>query len=112
MLIENLPERGSLPQLLRRASTQRDDPLANMNCVLGTFNARGGKIELHRLWIAVNKIKDAVPAGIHTRDQVRPGHWTLRWNAGCELTERSLLHQFGKIRHLPFADKSRKKLWI
>ena len=47
----------------------------------------------------MDEIKDAVPACIHAGDQVRPGHRTLRRNAGGEQAERSLLRQGGKIRH-------------
>ena len=60
----------------------------------------------------MNKIKDAVPAGVHASDQVRPSHRTLRRNAGRKLTKRSLLHQFGKVRHLPFPNEFTQELRV
>ena len=60
----------------------------------------------------MNKIKDAVAAGIHARDQVGPGHGTLRRNAGGEQPKRSLLGQGGKIRHLAFGHEPFQKLGV
>ena len=48
----------------------------------------------------MNEIKNAVSACIHARDQIRPGHRTLRRNTGGEQAKRSLLGQYGEVRHL------------
>ena len=60
----------------------------------------------------MDEVKDAVPPGIHARDQVRPGHRTLRRNAGGEQTERSLPHQGGEIRHLALGHELLQQLWV
>ena len=48
----------------------------------------------------MDEIKDSVPAGIHSRDQVRPCHRALRRDAGRQTAERSLLGQPREVRHL------------
>ena len=60
----------------------------------------------------MDEIKYPVTAGIHASDQIRPCDRTLRRNAGRELPKRSLLHQFRKVRHLPFSHKLGKKLRV
>src|SRR5437660_2644777 len=80
--------------------------------MLRALDPRGGEIELHSLWIAVDEIEDAMAAGVHSRDQVRPRNWTLWRNAGGEFSERPLAGQFGKVRHLPFPHELPQKLGI
>ncbi len=53
----------------------------------------------------MDEIKNAVPAGIHASNQIRPRHRTLRRNAGGQFAEISLRRQFGEVRHLAFAHK-------
>src|SRR5579862_1436521 len=83
-----------------------------MNSALRRLHPRGGKIRLQRLGIAVNEIKDAVPAGVHACDQVRPSDGALRRNAGGEETERSMLRESGKVRHLALGHEFLQQLRI
>src|SRR5271169_3160232 len=71
-----------------------------MQVVLWSLDPRGGKIKLKSFRIAVDEIKDSVPASIQSCDQVRPRHRALRRDAGSQTPERSLLGQPREIRHL------------
>src|ERR1700733_2455823 len=112
MFVEKLPERLPMPQLLCRAAAQRNHPAAKMKAMFRPFNLRCRKIKLKSLRIAMNEIKDSVSARIHSSDQVRPRHRTLRRNAGRQTTERSLLGQPRKVRHLALGHKLRKQVRI
>ena len=48
----------------------------------------------------MNEIKNSVAAAIHSRDQVRPRHRTLRRDARGQTPERSLRCQAGEVWHL------------
>ena len=60
----------------------------------------------------MNKIKNAVPAGVHPRDQVRPRHRTLRWDTSGEQTKGSLRGEQRKIRHLAFSHELFQELRV
>jgi len=60
----------------------------------------------------MDEIKDAMSARVHAGDQVRPRHRTLWRNAGSEQTERSLLHQGGKVRHFSLGHKLFQQLRV
>jgi hypothetical protein len=80
--------------------------------VFRSFNSRRREIRLHRLRIAMNEVEDAVPPGVHSRDQVRPRDRALRRNARRKQTERPLLCQPGEVAHLPLLDKLLQELRI
>ena len=83
-----------------------------MNPVLRRLYSRSGKIWLQSLGIAMDEIEDAVPAGVHAGNQVRPGHRTLRRNAGGQQPERSLLSEGRKVRHLALGHELFQKLRV
>src|SRR6202171_5148312 len=83
-----------------------------MKTMLGAFHSRGGEIKLKGFRIAVDEIKDAVPAGIHARNQVRPCHRALWRNAGRQTPERSLLGQPGEVRHLALRHELREQVRV
>jgi hypothetical protein len=83
-----------------------------MKTMLWAFYPRRGKIKLKGSWITVNEIKNSVPAGIHSRNQVRPRHRALRRNAGRQTPERSLFGQPGKVRHLALRHELREQVGI
>src|ERR1700682_876107 len=83
-----------------------------MKTMLGAFHSRGGEIKLKGFRIAVDEIKDAVPAGIHARNQVRPCHRALRRDAGRQTPERSLLGQPGEVRHLALRHELSEQVWV
>src|SRR5258708_8140467 len=83
-----------------------------MKTMLWAFYARRRKIKLKGFRIAVNEIKDSVPTGIHSRDQVRPCHRALRRDAGRQTPERSLLGQPGKVRHLALRHELREQVRV
>jgi hypothetical protein len=83
-----------------------------MKAALRAFNFRSREIKVKGLRIAVDKIKDTVSAGVHSRDQVRPRDRTLRWDAAGQTPERSLLRQAGKIRHLALRHELREQIRI
>jgi hypothetical protein len=60
----------------------------------------------------MDKIKDSVPAGIHSRDQVRPRHRALRRNAGRQAPERAPLGQSGEVWHLAFRHEFREQVRV
>ena len=101
-----------LTELLRASAAERDNPIPQMNSALRRLDSRRGKIWLQRVGIAMNKIKDAMPARIHARDQVGPRHRALGRNAGGEQTKRPLLGQDRKVRHLAFGHELLQKLRV
>src|SRR5262249_53880510 len=52
--------------------------------------------------IAMNKVEDGVPAGIHSRDQVRPRYRALRGNRGGQTAERAAGFQSREVGHFAF----------
>lgn len=60
----------------------------------------------------MNEIEDSVPSCIHSCDEIRPRDRALRWNAGGQLTKRSLLDQLRKIRHLAGAHELPEQLRV
>src|ERR1700682_5925131 len=60
----------------------------------------------------MDELEDTVPPSVHAGNEVRPRHRTLRRNAGGQKTERSLLDQGGKVRHLALGHKSFQQLWV
>jgi len=70
MLVEDRPERCSLPQLFSSAAPEGNNPVSNVDRVLRGFDARGREVELEGFRITMNEIENAVAAGIHAGDQV------------------------------------------
>src|SRR6476619_6819950 len=91
MIVQCFPERFTLPELLSGSASDRNYPVAQMNGMLGRLYARCGKIWLQSFGIAVDEVEDAVAAGIHAGNQVRPCHRTLWRTAGWQQPEGSLL---------------------
>ena len=60
----------------------------------------------------MDKIKDVVPPGVHSGDQVRPRYRTLWRNAGGEQAKRSLRSQSGEVWHPPFVHELLQELRI
>ena len=60
----------------------------------------------------MDKIKDPVPASIHSSNQVRPRHRTLWRNARGQPFKRPLLRQSGEIRHLAVGHEFGKQVGI
>ena len=60
----------------------------------------------------MDKIKDPVPASIHSSNQVRPRHRTLWRNARGQPFKRPLLRQSGEIRHLAVGHELGKQVGI
>ncbi len=112
MLVQNFPERFSLTKLLGATAAERKDPASQMNSVFWWLHPRRGEVRLQGVRIAMNKIKDAVAAGIHACDQIGPGHGTLGWNAGGEEPKRSFLSQDREVRHLAFGHELFQKLRV
>ena len=112
VFVQNLPEGLAVPQLIRRSAAERNHPTPDMKTVLGAFYSRRGKIKLKGFRVAVDEIKNSVPAGIHARNQVRPSHRALRWDAGRQTAERSLLGQTGEVRHLPLCHELREQVRV
>ena len=53
-----------------------------------------------------------MPAAIHPRDQVRPGHRALRRDACRQTPERSLRGQTCEVRHLAFRHELREQIRV
>ena len=60
----------------------------------------------------MNKIEDAVTAGVHSSNKVGPSHRTLRRDAGGERAKISLSFELGEVRHLAFAHEAMQQLRI
>ncbi len=99
VIIQRFPEGLALAKLLGSAPPERDHPAAHVNAMLWRFHARSRKIGLQRFGVAMDEIKNAMPACVHAGDQVRPGDRALWWNAGGEQAKRPLSCQCRKIRH-------------
>ncbi len=112
VFVQNLPEGLAVPQLFRRATAQRDHPTPDMKTMFWAFYARRRKVELKSLRIAVDEIEDSVPAGIHSRNQVRPRHRALRRDACRQPPERSLLGQPGKVRQFALRHELREQVGV
>jgi hypothetical protein len=80
--------------------------------VFGGFHARGGEVELKSFRVAMNEIEDAMSAGVHPCNQVRPSDRTLRWDARAKLLEGALLSQAREVGHLPIRHELAEKLRI
>jgi hypothetical protein len=82
LFVEKLPEGLAVPQLFRGAAAQRYHPAADSaSCASAPSTFEVEKYKLKGLRIAVNEIEDSVPAGVHSRDQIRPRHRALRRDA-------------------------------
>src|SRR5258708_26639625 len=112
VFVQNLPECLAVPQLFGRSAAERNDPTPEMKTMLWAFYARRRKIKLKGFRIAVNEIKDSVPTGIHSRDQVRPCHRALRRDAGRPTPERPPPAQPGKLRHIALRPELPEQVWI
>ena len=60
----------------------------------------------------MDKVEEAVSAGIHAGNHIRPSHWALRWNTRGQALERASLCQPRKVRHLPLLDETCQKLRV
>jgi hypothetical protein len=82
VLGERLPERFAFAQAAHAAAGKRDFVGAQRKSVarLQRLRHRGERHARRR--IAVDKIENAVPAGIPAGDETRPRHGALRRNAG------------------------------
>src|SRR5262245_40728224 len=81
---QDLPERPSLAQQRDLARRKRKDPVSKMDHSFGGLSSRRREVELHRGWISMNKVKNLVPSWIHSGNERRPGHRTLRRHRGCQ----------------------------
>ena len=62
IVVQCLPERFSLAELLGGAASEWNHPAAQVNSMLRRLHSRSREIRLQRPGIAVDEIKDAVPA--------------------------------------------------
>lgn len=67
MLIKNLPESRTSPQLLGTTAAERYGPLTEVDRVLRSFDLGRREVETQSLRIAMNEIKNPVTACVHSR---------------------------------------------
>lgn len=77
-----------------------------------SFHASHGKIRLHRLGVTVDEVKDAMTAGIHAGNDVRPGHRALRRNTATEFTETAVTLQLLEVGHAPILHVPTQELGV
>ena len=84
------PRKPCRAAAVRPTRCPAESPTSDLKTVLRPFDLRRRKIKLKILRVAMDEIEDPMAAGIHSRNQVRPGHRALRRNAGRQAAERSL----------------------
>ena len=87
VLLERLPERLALAQRLVAAAGEREPPLAELQREAFFAGLGIGGERHHGRRIAVDEVEDAVAAGVHAGDEVRPRHRALRRHRGLERRE-------------------------
>ncbi len=106
VLLQHLPERRAVAQQLDRAPG-RHLPAADAVAVLGGLGAAGRQVGQHGLGVAVHEVEDAVAAGVHAGDEVRPGHRALRRHRGPERREAAGLGQPRQVGQLALGHQPR-----
>ena len=112
MLIKNLPEGRTLPQLLSTAAAERYGPRTKADRVLRSFDLGRREVETQSLRIAMNEIKNPVTAGVHPGDQIRPRHGALRRDAGGEFPKVALRCQLREVGHLALTHELAQELRV
>src|SRR5207247_4502217 len=80
VVVENFPERFPAAQLFRTAATQGNHPTAQMYRMFRRLHSRSREVKRQSFRITMDKVEQAVSAGIHARNHVRTSNRALRWN--------------------------------